>query len=158
MNAARAGSLIALLALWTACFGGTAASAHAEVRVSGETDAVMIETQQATLDDVLGALQHSFKFRYRSSGALSGVITGTYSGSLSRVVSRLLEGQSYVLQRSQDHLEAIIFGPKEPARATGSAPAWAGNRAAAGVPPAQQGAPVKECKYQLGEQWIPVEC
>ena len=137
----RAGPQIVLLAISIVCFA-FAQSAHAEVRVSGGADAVMIETRDATLEEVLRALQASFKFRYRSTRGLDRVINGTYSGSLPRAVTRLLEGHNYVMQSSPNDLEVVIFVPGNPAQVT--------------VPTGP--APLKECEYNFGGRVIPVEC
>jgi hypothetical protein len=151
-----AGSLIVLLALWTGCFG-FAAPAQAEVRVSGGADAVTIETQEATLEQVLAALRASFRFRYRSTAALDRVINGTYSGSLSRVIARLLEDQSYVIQSSQNELAVVILGPSRPAQVAGPV-GPAASRAAGAAPPPAPTEPLKECIYKDGDRVIPVEC
>ena len=92
---------------------------RAEVRVSGQADALIVETREASVEEILAALRASFNLHYRISGALNRVITGTYSGSLQRVVARLLEGHNYVMQASAGGGELIIFGP---GAAGGSAP------------------------------------
>jgi hypothetical protein len=154
---AKAGFAVILLTIWIVCYG-FAHPAQAEVRVSGAADAVVIETQQATLEEVLRALQTSFRFRYSSAGPLDRVVMGRYSGSLSRVVTHLLEGQNFVAKSSQDNLEVIILGSTEPARATGSTPPPGLNQAAAAPPQPPQGGSQRECKYLAGDHWIPVEC
>jgi hypothetical protein len=137
-----------ILALWFVCFG-FAQSANAEVRISGAADALKIETRQATLDEVLRALRASFKFQYRSAEPPKGVISGTYSGSLRSVVTRLLEGNDYVMHDSKNNLEVAIFGPTiTPASNPASGTATAG----------VQAEPLKECQYKDGDRIIPVEC
>ena len=84
---------------------------RAEVRISGQADALILETRAASVDEVLAALRASFNLQYRTSGALTRVITGTYAGSLQRVLARLLEGHNYVLQSSAGGGELIVFGP-----------------------------------------------
>jgi len=120
-----------------------ASTALAELRVSGAPAAVVVETRGATIEEVLKALQGRFKFRYRSSQALSGVISGTYSGSLQRVITRLLEGHNYVFRNSTDGLEVSIFAPNAPVM-----------RPVVGAP----NEPLKECRYDDGVRIIPVEC
>ena len=140
----RAGSRIVLLALCFVCFG-FAQYAHAEVRVSGGADAVVIETRGASLEEVLKALQGSFKFRYRSSGALDDVVSGTYSGPLRRVITRLLEGRNYVFQNSPNYLDVVIIDASGPGQVS--------------RPPQMKGPePPKDCKYDDGTRVIPVEC
>jgi len=84
---------------------------HAEVRVSGRADAVIVETREASVDEVLAALSASLNLHYRTSGALDRVMTGTYSGSLPRVIARVLEGHNYVMHASDGGGELIVFGP-----------------------------------------------
>lgn len=54
-------SLVAVLAVETVCFS-LLQPAGAEVRVSGPADALKIEARNATVDEVLCALQASFRF------------------------------------------------------------------------------------------------
>lgn len=83
----------------------------AEVRVSGQADALIVETREASVEEILAALRASFNLHYRTSDALNRVVTGTYTGSLQRVVARLLEGQNYVLQSSAGGGRLIVIGP-----------------------------------------------
>jgi hypothetical protein len=84
---------------------------RAEVRVSGQVDALIVETREAPIEEILTALRASFNLQYRTSGALNRVITGTYTGSLQRVVARLLGGYNYVMQSSAGGVELTVFGP-----------------------------------------------
>jgi hypothetical protein len=150
--------LVLLLVLWIACFG-FAPPARAEIRVSGTSNAVKIETQEATLGEVLEALRSSFKLQYRSTGTLDRVVNGTYSGSLSRVIARLLEDQSYIIQSYQNDLEVVILGPGKPMQVTGPVgPATSRPAGAAAASPAAQTEPAKECVYNDSGRMIPVEC
>lgn len=125
-----------ILALWLVCFGFPQ-FACAEVRISDVADALKIETRQASLDEVLRALRASFKFQYRSSEPPKGVVSGTYSGSLRSVVTRLLEGNDYVMHDSPDNLEVAIFAPTITPAA---------NQAGGAVPAQMQPEPLKECQ------------
>ena len=140
----RGGSHIVLVVLWIVCFG-FAQSAHAEVRVSGGADAVVIETRGASLEEVLKALQGSVKFRYHSTGALDDVVSGTYSGPLRRVITRLLEGHNYVFRNFSNNLEVVILGSS-------------GSAQVSGLPQVNGPEPAKDCKYNDGTRVIPVEC
>jgi len=100
------------LAVWLAALlQAFAQPVRAEVRVSGQADAVIVETREASVEEVLAALRASFNLRYRTSGALNRAMTGTYTGSLQRVIARLLEGHNYVLQSSAGGGELIVIGP-----------------------------------------------
>ena len=100
-----------VLALLIVCFG-FARSAYAEVRISGDAAAVKVVAQSASLNDVLRALQTTFKFHYQQTGTLPDVISGTYSGSLRSVLARLLAGHDYIIRGSQDDLTITIVAPK----------------------------------------------
>ena len=144
MSSPGIGSRIVFLAIGILCFG-FAQSVHAEVRVSGAADAVVIETRGATLEEVLRALQGSVKFRYHSTGALDGNVSGTYSGPLRRVIARLLENYNYVVRSSPNELQIEILGSSKHAQA--SAP-----------PQASTSSAPKDCQYKDGDRVIPVEC
>jgi len=107
----RIGPRKLVLAIWLAALlQAWAQPVRAEVRVSGQADAVIVETREASVEEVLAALRASFNLQYRTSGALNRVMTGTYSGSLQRVIARLLEGHNYVMQSSAGG-ELIVFTP-----------------------------------------------
>jgi len=147
----RGASRIALLAIWVV-FSGLAQPARAEVRISGGAGAVTIEAPEVTLEEVLRALQASFKFHFRSTGSLDRVIVGTYSGSLPHVIARLLEDTDYVMKSSPTDLTVVIFGPGKPMQVTGPTDPAANHTAGTGPPP------LKECIYKDGDRVIPVEC
>jgi hypothetical protein len=107
---ARTSSLI-VLALLIVCFG-FARSACAEVRISGDAASVKVVAQSASLNDVLRALQTTFKFHYQQAATMPDVISGTYSGSLRSVLARLLAGHDYIIRGSQDDLTITIVAPK----------------------------------------------
>jgi hypothetical protein len=116
--------------------------AAAEVRISGRPDALRIEAQNATVDEVLRALQVSYKFRFQSSRALSNPVSGTYTGSLPRIVTRLLEGYDHVMRRSAGSVQVSIISADRPVAQLQQ----------------RQIEPPKDCKYDDGFRVIPVEC
>jgi hypothetical protein len=87
-------------------------SARAEVRVQGDVAAVRVDASQASVSEVLSALGPAFNVRYRTSISLDGVIHGTYTGSLGRVISRMLDGYSYIVKNDEDTIEVVVFGRK----------------------------------------------
>ena len=100
-----------VLTIWLSALLQVTQPVRAEVRVTGQADAVTVETREASVDEVLAALRASFNLQYRTSGPLNRVITGTYTGSLQQVITRLLEGLNYVLQSSAGGRELIVVGP-----------------------------------------------
>jgi hypothetical protein len=83
--------------------------AAAEVRISGTAKAVNVTAQDATIDDILRALQANFKFHYKG-GALPNPVSGTYSGSLRSVIARLLTGHNYVTRETNSELIVTLVG------------------------------------------------
>jgi hypothetical protein len=87
-------------------------AAFAEALVTGERNAVRIEARDAPVENVMAALGARFGLQYRSAIALDRRITGTYEGPLERVVSRLLEGNDFVIKTTADGLEATVYAGK----------------------------------------------
>jgi hypothetical protein len=105
MMGKRLGLLGAVIAL--AC--GLAANAFAEVRVEGDFNVLRVTASGDGLSDVLSAL-NVLPVKYRTAVPLNTEINGTYSGSFSQVVSRLLNGYSYVIKRDQTAVEIVVLG------------------------------------------------
>jgi len=84
--------------------------ACAEVRVSGKSDALIVEAREAPIKQVLERLRTTLKLNYRVAGSLDRVVTGTYTGSLQRVLSRLLADYNYVMRSSADGEQLVVFG------------------------------------------------
>jgi hypothetical protein len=59
---------------------------------------VQIEARDASVAQVLAALQASGLIRLSGSDQLSRTVSGTYTGTLPQVLSRILDGQSYFLR------------------------------------------------------------
>jgi hypothetical protein len=84
--------------------------AHAETHVAGEPASLRVETQNATLQEVLAALHSSFGLKYQISTDLNRLVNGTYSGSLREVILRLLDGCNFFLRKFGDDLEVVVIG------------------------------------------------
>lgn len=145
---------------WALCVGVVHAS-HAEIRVSGQPSAVVLEIRDARLDDVIRALQASFRFGYRSTAALDTVVSGSYSGPLRSVISRLLQDHNFLIRSSQHDMEVVVYGSQNATQVvTQPAPTRAAKRAAAPrANPPNPGEPWKECTYDYGNgRVVAVEC
>ena len=101
---AYAGLVIVLAALMAV------RAARAEVLVSGDAIDVTVEVQDATVEDVMVALQARFGLRYRSTAPLARRISGTHQGPLSRVVARVLDGYDFVLETNTADVEVTVYG------------------------------------------------
>jgi hypothetical protein len=85
--------------------------ALAETRVSGSPEAVTIEARDGSVEEVLAALSRTFDMGYHSSIDLDKRLNGTYVGPLSRVVTRILEGYSFVLKTDNGSVIVTVVGP-----------------------------------------------
>ena len=82
--------------------------ALAETIITGGQDDLTLEAHDATIQDVLAALGTKFGLRYRNIAVIDRRFDGTYEGSLHRVVTRLLDGSSYVMSNDGGHIEVIM--------------------------------------------------
>jgi len=111
---------------------GTAGS-NAELRISGDRNAVVLEAHDASLQEILEAFRTSFALQYNAAAGLEHKVTGTYAGPLPRVLSRLLTGNDYVIRSTARGMEIVILD-------SGPAPA-PNDRAAQALPPPTEAAP-----------------
>jgi len=86
------------------------AGANAEVRISGNTDSMVLEARDAPLREILDTFGKSFHVGYRGSAGLEQKITGRYSGSLHAVIGRLLSGENYVIRSTPHGMDIAILG------------------------------------------------
>jgi hypothetical protein len=98
--------------------------AWAETRVHGTPQAVVVEAQNATVEEILVALTDTFKVEFRSAANLDKRITGTYQGTLQQAVSHILKGYDFVVKSGQAGLEiTLLDGRKKPVAVVGTRPA-----------------------------------
>ncbi len=94
-----------LAALHASAVGG-------EIRVQASGNEVRVEARDATGADILAALAGHFAISYRGVAPTERRVTGTFEGRLSQVVKRVLEGYSYVINRTSHGLEVVIVSPE----------------------------------------------
>jgi hypothetical protein len=87
-----------------------AAPAGAEVRVSGNTDRLVVAAKDASFTDILAALRATLRVDIAVKGAVTQQFSGTYSGSLRHVLARLLRGTDYVLNTAGGGLRIVLVG------------------------------------------------
>jgi hypothetical protein len=111
----RQGRLLQLL-LSSAVIVGFACphDALAQATITGAEDDLTIQARDSSVQEVLAALGTRFGLRYRNITALDRRIDGTFEGSLRRVVTRLLDGSSYVMSTGGGHIEVIVVGAAKP--------------------------------------------
>ena len=93
-------------------------SARAETKISGSTDAVTIDAQNSTVEEILAALGHEFDVHIISKANLKRQVTGTYGGSLRRVLVEVLEGYNTVVKSNLGRVEVTIFASDSSSAAT----------------------------------------
>jgi hypothetical protein len=92
--------------------------AFAELRVRGSPQAVIIETQNTPVEEVLAALSRTFNMHYQSSVNLDKRLSRTYAGPLSRVLPRILDGYNFILKTDNGHIAVTVLGSPNAAGAT----------------------------------------
>jgi hypothetical protein len=104
-NLSSAPTAIALVALTIA-----PSLALAETQVRGKPDAVSVEAQNSSIEEILVALSNSFDVRFRSSAKLEKRLTGTYHGSLQQVMTQILRGYDFFVKSGENGLEITLLG------------------------------------------------
>src|SRR5262249_50763425 len=115
---AHAGALLAGI------FAVIAVPAAAEVRIDDAGGGqLVIEAQNATGQEILGALGPSRTHRFKASDALTRHVTGTYVGTLPRVLSRILDGYDHVIRTAGSGIQIDIVGVAQSTKMVASATA-----------------------------------
>jgi hypothetical protein len=104
----------------------------AETQVRGSPEAVTVEADNSSVEEILTTLGRTFHVRYQSSASLDRRRSGTYAGSLSQVVSHVLEGYNFALKTENGTTVVLVLGASGAGAAAAAAPAAAA--AAAPVP------------------------
>jgi hypothetical protein len=111
-----------LFALGTSLACDFATVACADVRVEGTQAAVRVSSNGDTIGDVLSAFGAPFNVKYRSAIPLDAAANATYSGSVGQVISRLLDGYSYMIKKNEDATDIVIYGRRGEAAIAPKAP------------------------------------
>ena len=84
-------------------------SAYAEFHVTGESDAIKIEANEASVEELLIALREAYGLQYRTSANLSRSVSGTFEGPLQQVLSRLLQGYNFAVETSANGTMVAVY-------------------------------------------------
>jgi hypothetical protein len=87
---------------------GTPSFAADGVVVAGTAEKLKLEVSNATVDSALASLRSAVDFKCLCSPPLDRRVTGVYQGNLRRVLSRLLEGDNYVIKTSRSGAVEVI--------------------------------------------------
>lgn len=83
--------------------------ARAELSLAGAPAAIRLEAEDASLEEILLALQASFNLRYRTLAALDGPVSGSYRGPLAQVAAQLLERYDFVMKVSAQNVDISVL-------------------------------------------------
>jgi hypothetical protein len=108
--------------------------ARAETQVRGTPQAVVVEAQDATVEEVIVALTDTFEVQFRSAADLSKRLTGTYEGTLAQAVSHILKGYDFVVKSGPSGFEITLLGAGKPMAVVGTRPATKSAEAAPAAP------------------------
>jgi hypothetical protein len=120
---------LATIVLLAWCLGCERSAA--EVRLSGTSDRIAMQTNDATIPEILAALRSAFDLEVKLKGATARTFTGAYSGSARQVLARLLAGEDYILRSDSEGMSIILIGTSAAdttARSSGLSPAASGSR------------------------------
>jgi hypothetical protein len=78
---------------------------------------IQIEAHDASVGQVLAALQESGLIRLSASDQLSRTVSGSYTGTLPQVLSRILDGYNYFLRVTASGTELHALNPSSDANA-----------------------------------------
>ena len=103
--------VLVTLAFLTIVMQALSMSARAEIQITGESDAIKVEAKEASVEEVLIALNKAYGLQYRSSANLSRSVSGTFAGSLQQVVSRvlLLQGYDFIAETSANGTMVAVY-------------------------------------------------
>jgi hypothetical protein len=94
------------------------ASARADVQFSGTKDHVVLWAKNATIAEILSGIRSALNLRVGLTGSTERQFTGAYTGALQRVLSRLLDGEDYVISSAPNGMNIVLLGPKGAGRNT----------------------------------------
>ena len=88
---------------------------RAEVRVTGEPDAVKIEANDTSVEELLTELGNNYGVRYSSSADLSRSVSGAFDGPLPQAISRVLslQGYNFSIETTSNIIAVSVYG-KDP--------------------------------------------
>jgi hypothetical protein len=94
------------------------ASARADAQLSGTEDHVVLRAKDATMAEILSGIRSALNLRVGLIGSTERQFTGAYTGTLRRVLSRLLDGEDYVISSAPDGINIVLLSPKGAGRNT----------------------------------------
>jgi hypothetical protein len=98
-------------AAWVgALFLLSVSSASAGTDIQGTPDDLQLKVENASIVEILNALSARFQVMFKARSHNPRVLTGAYSGTLRETLTRVLDGNDYILERSDKGIEITILG------------------------------------------------
>ena len=85
---------------------------RADVQFSGTEDHAVLQAKNATIAEILSGIRSALNLRVGLTGSTERQYTGAYTGTLRRVLSRLLDGEDYVISSAPDGMNIVLLGLK----------------------------------------------
>lgn len=113
-----------MLSFMLVCFA--CARAGAEVQISGTEDKFVLRAKNAAIGEIVSGIQSTLNVRVQLAGSTARLFTGAYAGSLRRVLSRLLEGEDYIISPAAEGVTIVLLDRNGGARNAAAARVAAG--------------------------------
>jgi hypothetical protein len=88
----------------------TPAPALAAAEVRGQPANMQLHAQNASIREVLDALSSEFKLTYQLPPNIGRKVSGLYSGTLRQVLTRVLDGNDYIVEVSDGSIKVVVLG------------------------------------------------
>ena len=85
--------------------------AFALTDIQGAADDLRVNAQNATIIEILDALSDRFKFTYAVRSPSGRSLNGIYSGTLHETLTRVLDGNDYIVKLSESSLDIVVLRP-----------------------------------------------
>jgi hypothetical protein len=108
------------VAVFWASIGFAPGPATARSDIVGQADALEVQAENASIGEILDALSAKFTLSYKLPPNLPRSMTGDYSGTLNQVLARILDGNDYVVENSEDGIKVIVLGASAASNSPGS--------------------------------------
>ena len=92
----------------------TVGPAFALTDIQGAADDLRVNVQDATIIEILDALSDRFKFTYTVRSHSDRQLNGIYSGTLHETLTRVLDGNDYIVKLSDSGFDIVVLGPSNP--------------------------------------------
>jgi hypothetical protein len=112
-------------------------SALAEALVHGSLEAVIIEANNTSIEEILAALSNAFDLHYRSMANLEKPLTGNYAGSLQKVMKHILNGYNFYVKTGNGVIEVTVLETSNATPATEASSSFQVAERPAGAAPVQ---------------------